>query len=81
MTCLMLSLNMHTWLKKRTLPPIKVQVYSKIGFVNIESILYSGVQLKVSAGILKKFLIKMKKEIGNNHYIKRLQEFVNNNLL
>lgn len=46
------------------------------GYLNLESIIYSGLELKINSGVIKKFLINFKNKIGLNQYIERLNEFI-----
>ena len=46
-------------------------------YIQLEEILYNGLSLKINTDVLKRFLIHMKKKIGENTYIRRLNRFIN----
>ena len=43
----------------------------------MESLIYSGLELKLNSGFLKRFLKSLQKKVGDNPYIFRINEVIN----
>jgi hypothetical protein len=52
-------------------------ISDNIEYIQLEEMIYRGLDLKLSVGLVKGFVTLMRKKLGENTYIRRLVRFVN----